>query len=792
MKIIKSWLREWVDFDISFLELGERLTMRGIEMEGIETLNPLFPKVIGAKVLETSPHPNAEKLHKVTVFDGHRSHHLVCGDLSVKKGETVALALPGAKVGEFEIATRKVRGEISEGMLCSEQELGIGLEHQGVMRLENHFLPGRPLHEILPLQDEVLELSITPNRSDCLSVLGIAREVSSILGNPLKHPFDGDLNLNQFPSEDRVHIDNLEDCFQYHGALVDQVKISVSSFVTKRRLELCGIRSINSIVDLTNLILLEIGQPMHAFDFSRLAGGKIVVRRGRSGESILALDGQKYAVSQDELVIADTHQPVAIAGIMGGELSGVKLDTNTLFFESAQFNPSLVRRGSKKLGIKSESSYRFERGVDRDAVPLALKLACKHMTLQGSSIRYVTSGKHHKQFEPVRITLSAQECNKVLGTAMDDAFVSQSLSSLGIPQTGKQEFTIPGFRLDLERPIDLIEEVARVAGYDKLPEIPERPELVYVPESDMARTEDYLRDIMVKSGLNEVVNYTFVHEKECVDYSPVFPKGEYLLKIKNPLSPEFSTMRNAIIPGLIRNASASLNHQIPEVRIFEVGPVFPGLTPEQDVLKLSRMRVAFLIGGHREPDIWGEKPRELNYFDLKGVLEVVLEHFGVSGSVTLAQTNKEMSMYVVTAGSKNIGVITRYESGRMLGFKIKTAIYAAEIDIETMLNLQQGLKSEIMPPARFPKITEDVSFIVKQSVTHEQIMSVIKNSQTPDLIEVKVFDLFKGEGIPSGYKSLAYSMTYRNPLRTLTQEEVLDQHQNIKNALIHQLAIEIR
>ncbi|WP_462137224.1 phenylalanine--tRNA ligase subunit beta [Candidatus Mycalebacterium sp.] len=782
MKATVKWLKEYVNFDFSPFELGEMLTMAGLEVDSITPL--VHDKIVAARVEEVRPHPNADRLLLCSVTDGGASHEIVCGASNMKADDMVVLALPGAELPQtaanpegMTIKRTKIRGSESGGMLCSEQEIGLSpVKSDGIMILRDSVAPGTLLADIPGVEDTALEIAVTPNRPDCLSVIGIAREIAVATGGALKIPpslasvADGIDKTGAV----KVSVENKDGCPRYCCVRVDGVRVAPSPLWLRARLSACGIRPVNNIVDVTNLVLLESGQPLHAFDADRIKNG-LTVRQAREGESIKALDSEKYDLGTEDLVIADANRPVAIAGVTGGEDSGVNKATKNILIEAACFNSSQVRRTSKRLKLSSEASYRFERGVDPTAPPAALKRAAEIINkVAGGSEAYGFSDVCSIKIEPREVEVSLEKMWKTLGTSLPADKTEQLLASLGfeVSKSGAEGLSVkvPAFRPDVSRAADIFEEMARLIGYNAIPQT--EPSIAVTAQKVRGRAgrENAIKNVFLLSGFCEAVNYGF----ENPELLRIFDSAD-ALEISNPISNEMSAMRTTLLAGLMRNLKFNLSRQCADVRLFEEGKVFfpksNGELPEEEG------SFAAVAAGEGVPDLW--KSGGFDFFDMKGLLEKALKIFAGGDenflfSVEFKPGSNKKHFHPgksarIFAGETEIGDIGEIHPDTARAFEIAGAV-ALELSLEKLYSCNSGGEVVFSPLPKFPSLRRDLAFLVKKDLEIGNVISGVKGV-SPLVERVWIFDLFEDKSVGEDMKSVGISMLLRSSEKTLTDEE---------------------
>ncbi len=791
MIITVNWLREYVDFGITPEELADRLTMAGLEVESVEYRGKGLENVVVAQILGIRPHPDAEKLSLCDVSDGEKNYSIVCGANNMKAGDKVALAKigtnlpPGPKFPEgMTIKKAKIRGEVSEGMLCAENELGIGGEGEGIMILSPSATAGSRLIDEIGLNDVIFEINITPNRPDCLSVVGVAREVSAILGTKLNYP---DLSVKEGGEDIRelakVELLDPEKCPRYSCRVIKNVNIGPSPVWLKSRLESSGVRSINNIVDVTNYVLLELGQPLHAFDYDLLEGRKIVVRAAGDGEVIKTLDGVERKLTPEDLLICDGKRPVALAGVMGGENTEVSDGTKNILLESAYFDPAAIRKTSRKTGLKSESSYRFERGVDPNGITKALDRAAELMReLSGGQIAKGRIDAYPVKIEPSLVGLSIKRVNSLLGTSIDPGEVMRIAEGLGLENAqssnGDLVFRIPTYRVDLTREIDLIEEFARLYGYSGIPS--SLPAAIMKSEGidPEKRVRARLKEIFISGGFHEAINYSF----EDYELLTLFGKTE-ALGILNPLSSEGSVMRTSLLPGLLRNTALNLNRQEQDVRLFEIGKIF--IPAGKGKLPVEITKLAAAATGRRQPELWDKE--EFDFFDFKSLLEKGFDALSISGSVKFSRASEIGFLHpgksaVITIGNDDCGFIGELHPELRDKLDISKRLYVMEMDLDKITGKYGESKKAFSPLPRFPSVRRDIALIVDEETPVSSILEEIGRTASKLIEDAEVFDVFTGSPVEKGKKSVAVSLQLRASDKTLTEEEINKvQDKTIKN-----------
>ena len=803
MKVTLNWLREYVDFDFSADELAHRLTMAGLEVDAMERLGEGLDSVIVARLAEVRPHPDADRLTVCTVDTGSETCQVVCGATNHQTGDLVALAQVGTVLpGDFKIKKSKIRGQESQGMLCSAAELGLSGDSAGILILPDGLPLGTPFFEATGLKDVLFELGLTPNRPDCLSVAGVAREVAAMCGEPLQLP-EADIveSDNAAAKESSVEIEDADLCPRYAARLIQGVTIGPSPDWLVRRVEAVGMRSINNVVDITNYVMMELGHPLHAFDFNRLRDQRIVVRRAAAGEQFTTLDGQVRQLQADDLMICDGVGPVALAGIMGGLNSEVEENTTDILLESAYFQPTAIRRTSKRLGLHTESSHRFERGADVDMVPRALDRAAALIAeLSGGKVARGMLDEYPHKISRRIVDLSVPRCAGLLGVDIPAAEVRQVLSGIGLDSetrggdADQLQITVPNFRPDIEREVDLIEEVARLYGYDRIPASMPASRLACQRLPRHLALEKSVRDLMAGSGFAEVINYSFVAESSVDKLGlPADDPRRENVAILNPLSEDQAVMRTTLVPGLLETAAGNLAYRNEDLALFELRPVFRPLAGEE--LPVESLRLAALMCGRRDPEGWAQSAEPCDFYDLKGHVEDLLAllritdlRWEASATDSFYHPGKSAALF---AGDIRLGTLGELHPGLGQVFDLNRRVILCDLDLEAAFRLA-GEFPGFKPLSRFPDIARDSALLVEEEIPYRQVMEVLQGVKLKDLEDIVLFDVYQGEGVPAGKKSLAIRARYRSPERTLTDEIVQKQHDKLIKILEKELGAALR
>ncbi len=770
MKFSESWLRTFVDPKLSGAEFSHLLTMAGLEVEEEDTVAPPFNDVIVAQVLEVVKHPDADRLNVCKVDIGAAApQQIVCGAPNVAAGLKVPCALPGAKLpGDFTIKVAKVRGVESSGMLCSAKELGIAEDASGLLVLPADAPVGQGIREYLDLDDRLLTLKLTPNRADCLSLTGIAREVAALTGAPARYPEVGEAPVTIETRRD-IRLEAPHACPRYCGRVIAGVDARAPTPLwMQRRLERSGIRPISALVDITNYVMLELGQPLHAFDNARLEGA-IVPRMARAGEQILLLNEQTLTLEDDVLLIADDRRPVAMGGIMGGEESGITLETRELFLEAAFFAPGAIAGRARRYGFVSDASHRFERGVDfggtRRALERATRLVLEICGGQAGPVSEAQAALPERT--PVRLRPS--RVARVLGLAFDSARIAELFTRLGLTFVREGEdfvVTPPSYRFDIEIEEDLIEEIARLHGYDNIPAPAPQGALSMLPQTEDARPLARIRRIVAGRGYQEVVNFAFVEEAWETD----FGGNAAPIRLANPIASQLAVMRSTLIGGLVANVATNLKRRQNRVRVFETGRCFTRAAASGPVAGFRQpWMLAALAYGSALPEQWGAPARNVDFFDVKGDLEALLAP---------AELRFEPATHPALHPGRSARVLIDGAPAGFLGelhpqwvqkydLPLAPVLFELELDPLTRARLPQYAEVSRQPPA-----IRDLAIVVPHETSLQALIDGMTANRPALVQDIRLFDLYTGKGVGTGKKSLAFRIVMQDTQRTLQDAEV--------------------
>ena len=795
MNISRSWLKKYVDFALSDEELSAKLTMAGLEVEGVSKTGSVPEGVVTAKILSRNKHENSDHLSVCQVDKGDEVLQIVCGAPNCDAGNIVPLATIGTEFkdeeGSFVIKKGKLRGVESFGMMCSARELGLGNDHDGLMILPPDTKLGVPLGELLD-SDTVYDCSVTPNRPDWLSHIGVARDLAALLETEMKADAVN-VNCCNGTAKENAALVTLKDtdiCPLYAARIIRGVKVGESPEWMKKALNAVGIRPINNLVDITNYVMLEHGVPLHAFDIRNLQGGKIVVRRAAAGESIVALDGKKYDLTSDDLCICDEAKPVAIAGVMGGEYSGIQDDTDTVLLESAFFQPDFIRMTSRRLGLASDASYRYERGVDRDHV-----IAAGHRALQ--LILELAGGTYEEYCEAsagaVEERSVVADYNRIrglLGMDVCDCRIKEILTSLGFKLEGENTFKVPSWRLyDVFGEADLAEEVARIHGLDKLPDLPIRALNADFTKDDCAKLE-ILRSQLCSLGADEILTMSLIDEKSATA-DGIFT-AEDLIRPINPISLDLAIPRPSLFPGMLAAIRCNVSRQNPDLAMFEIGHVF---CANQEKFPEERDELGIMLTGRVHPEYYGQERKQVyDFYDLKGMLEQLFELRRLQRVVFETAEDPRFLKGVCAAvkiDNKLCGYLGEVAPRLTKGMRLTTPLYAAILQLDVLFAAKTK-STDYQPLSQFPATTRDVAFLAPAELENRKVMDFIKNAHVPNLERVELFDLFQDKSLGEGKKSMAYTLVFRSNERTLTDTEVNTAHEKLRIKLEKGLGVELR
>lgn len=777
MIVSLNWLKEYVDLNgISVKDIVDKLTTSGSEVEEVIDRSSEFENITIAKVEDVKKHPNADKLSVCKVNDGTKIYDVVCGAPNVKTGQTVAFAKVGAVIpnGKFEIKEAKIRGEKSSGMICAEDELGLSDDHSGIMILDENLKIGEPLAKALNMDDVILEVAITPNRSDELSHIGLARDLSAIFNRSLTIPKIKTcytlVDKNKFAE---IKIENLSACPRYCGIVVKNVKVDESPKWLKDRLTGIGLRPINNIVDITNFVLHEVGQPLHAFDLDKISGSEIVVKNFSGEGKFTTLDSKERNMRSSDLMICDAEKPVAIAGVMGGENSEVTSTTKNILIESAYFNPSSIRKTAKRLGLSSDASYRFERGIDPNGTLAAgLRTAELIKEIAGGEIINEIIDIYPNKIEPKFLSVRFSRIERILGFKISNENVKSIFMGLKFDITKESddllEVKVPTFRNDIEREIDLVEEIIRIYGLDEIPPV-QKISLSLDKKVDETDFENSIRNKFTALEFNEVICNSLLSEEKIID-------GKNPIKVLNPQSTEMSTLRTSLLPGILMNISRNLKVKENDLMFFEIGQVFSKKNYEIKSFEdfEENQNLTFAVCGERINSTWYQKSQNFDIYDLIGINDNIIEQLNINAKIE-KKYNLESNVcefgFEQKIGSNVIGTGGKLKKEILEKFEISKDVYFAEYNLSQLRKLDKLVRKS-QPLLKYPKVFRDFSFILDKKITYSEVLNTIKDSSSKLLKNVNLFDIFESETLGSDKISLAFQLEYFDETKTLREDEI--------------------
>lgn len=799
MKVSLSWLNDYVNIEMAPSDLAEALTMVGLEIESVSERYRYLDTVYVGRIEEIGPHPNADKLHLCRVDTGREQISVVCGAPNAEIGMLSPIALPGTEFPDgFVLEKNVIRGQTSAGMLCSEGELGLGDDRSGIMSLDPSLSVGDQLASALGLSDTVFEIEITPNRPDCLSVIGVAREIAAIQNSRLTYPdFKLEDKDNSISRQTSIKIEAPDHCPRYVARLLEDIQIKPSPFWLQERLLSVGLRPINNIVDVTNFVLMETGQPLHAFDFDRLSENRIVVRTANKGETFITLDEKERFLDAEMLMICDGAKAVAIGGVMGGLNSEIEDDTTRVLLESAYFNPVSIRRTTKQLGLGTDAAYRFERGVDPGGTITAANRAAKLMAeVSGGRAVGGLIDEYPGRQSVKSLKLSTQKTNRLLGTRLQRKQIENLLKSIeftiGQKTAAKDKDTLvvtpPSFRVDISRPEDLMEEVARLFGYNNIPTtFPQMPATGRLSTKEI-NLRNRTRLLMNGFGFREAINYSFAHRQsgDHLRLKAADPRRQ-LVNILNPLTEDQAAMRTSLVPGLLQTAHYNFAQQIKNLRIFEIGKIFIDETSQQ--LPTENEVLAGLWTGSRYEASWHGHEAQCDFYDIKGVVEAFLNALQIN-DVQFSRLPENECTYTrpgysaqILGNQTRLGLVGQLHPQVLANFDLAQAAFLFELNFDNLIPLLKDTTVS-RPTPKFPAIFRDITIIVNTALETREIISTALK-QSPELVEdVRLLSVFEGTPIAPGNKSVSLRVTYRSPQKTLEDEAVTPIHQSIADRLV--------
>lgn len=792
MLVPVKWLKDYVNINVDTKTFADAMTMSGSMVEAVEEMGKEIENVVVGKILKVERHPDADKLVITQIDVGNEIIQIVTGATNIKEGDYIPVAQNGSSLpGGVKIKKGKLRGIESNGMLCSAQELSIPLDNlppellDGIYILEKEYPLGMDIKEVLGLNDAVIEFEITNNRPDCLSIIGIAREAAATLGEKLKYPevvvAENDESLSSYVS---IEVRNNELCPRYTARVIKNVKIQPSPGWMQDRLLKSGVRPINNIVDITNYVMIEMGQPMHAFDLDKLAGRKIIVRNANEGEKITTLDEVERTLNESMLVIADQDHIIGIAGIMGGMNSEIEEGTNTIVFEGANFQALNIRHSSRKLGLRTEASGRYEKGIDTELAEKALERACNLVQLLGAG--EVVGGKKDIYPNPKQnrhIKFDTDKARSFVGADISTEKMKEYLEALEFNVDSNFNVTVPTFRDDVEIEADLTEEIVRIYGYDKIPSKLMDTTFTQGGKSYKQKMVDKAKDILTAQGLFEVYTYSFVSPGI---FNKINLKAESpmrnAIKLINPLGEDQSIMRTTLIANIMDVIARNYNKKIEAGQFFELSKVY--LTEKLPLTDLAEEREVLTVG------MFGD----VDFFDLKGIVENLMEELNIKTYRILSSNHDSLHpgrTAELIINNKRIGWLGEVHPDVLDNYGVPVRVFIAELNFDEIINQSNPeIKYKALP--RYPSVSRDIAVVVDEEITAGQIEEIIKNKGGKTVEDVKLFDIYRGSQVEKGYKSMAYAITYRSDEKTLTEEEISKVHNKILNSLANQVGASLR
>ena len=793
MKFSEKWLREWVNPPLSTDDLVSQITMAGLEVDGVEPVADKLSQVVVGEIVDTKPHPNADKLQVCLVSKGDETVQVVCGAPNARVGIKVPFALVGAKLDDFKIKKAKLRGVESFGMLCSERELGLSDQHEGLMELPADAPLGSDINDYLGLEDVVIEVDLTPNRSDCLGMVGIAREVGLMNNLDVCSP-----EISAVPEviSDKVAV-NLAagtHCPRFVGRVLKGVNLSVQSPLwLVEKLRRSGIRAIDPVVDVTNYVMLELNQPMHAYDYDKLTGD-ITVRAAKPAETLTLLNGSQIALAEGSLLITDDSGPIGLAGIMGGASTAVSDSTQDIYLEAAFFAPIAIAGRARGYGLHTDAGHRFERGVDYNGQVTAIERATQLIaSIAGGVAGPVVDTVNEAELPSVnRVRLRAARVERVLGMAIDAADIENILKRLEFIFEADQSsdgaawwVDSPSHRFDITIEADLIEEISRIIGYDALPVTRPVAKVAMIPQSERVKTVGVLKQSLVSRGYAEAITYSFVDSGLQSLLAPM----DQAVALKNPLSSEMNVMRASLLPGLLSAVAHNQNRQQLDIRLFEVGMVFRNNEKAMTLDNIHQhQKIAMVITGRRFPERWSHEGHNVDFFDLKGDLQGLIGDRLMFDAAAIPGLQAGQSAMLSVAG-QTIGFMGLLEPGSTKAFQLKAPVFVAELDLALA---QARLVPDVLEISKYPEVRRDIAILVARNVSAQALRQDIEASAGIGLINLKLFDVYMGEGIDPDKKSVGLGLTFQHPSRTLTDDEVNTAMAEVVSSLSRRFEAELR
>lgn len=794
MRVSYEWLLEYIDPGVTAAELAEMFNLSGVEVGAVERFGPTLPNVVVGQVTALEQHPGRSNLVLVKADVGDDILHIVCGAKNMKVGDKVIVAKPGSILpGSRHIEEAVIYGESSSGMLCSAQELGLDLGAVDEILVIDKTSPvGEEAEKVLGFDDFILHLELTPNRADCLGMVGVANEVAALTGGSVKMPrLDHPETGEDISSLVKVSVEDEELCPRYTIGAIKNIKIERSPFWMQLRLLKAGIRPINNIVDITNYVMWEFGQPLHAFDLQLIKNSKIVVRRAKRDEILITLDGLQRKLDTHTLVIADGVEPVGLAGVMGGENTEITSSTRDVLIEAANFDPTNIRKTARRFNLPSEASQRFERGVNPQAAIWAQeRTALLISEIAGGEVARGIIDHNQIVLEPRKVNLRPERVNKILGLEIAENEMVKILSRLGFEidqnEKGLLKVSVPLRRADIVLEEDLVEEIARLYGYDNIPTTLPKGKLIENREPMNERLLGIIKNTIAASGYFECITYSFINPINLMQLR--LPENDVRMKaipVQNPFSEEQAVMRTTLLPGLLKVVQNNINHRELNQMLFEIGSVYETEKLPLESLPVEKKKLTLAVTGLLPEANWIDKPREADIFTIKGALDALFSRLGIEEIeyAALAQPFSHPSRSaVIKKGELEVGYLTQLHPEVADNWEISQSVSVCELDLQTLLNLADPVP-EVAPLPRYPAAKRDLALVVSKDISASQLEEAIRKACEGLAVEINLFDLYEGKQIPSGKRSMAFSITFRHEERTLTDLEVSEALGRIQNSL---------
>jgi len=795
MKVSKNWLNQYVSIKSDNNFLADALTMAGLEVESIYDPYDYLQKVVIGRINKISAHFNADKLQCCQVDIGERVIPVVCGAPNIYENALIACALPGTRLSNGKLLKKTViRNEPSEGMICSEKELGLGDDSDGVLILDKPFQTGRLLKDALALTDTVFDIGLTPNRPDCASMIGVAREIAAIESEKLIYPeISFDETGPDTSTMTSVTIDHPDHCPRYAARVMLDVHIAPSPQWLQKRLRAIGLRPINNVVDITNFVMMETGQPLHAFDYDLLEENRIIVRTAKNDEKFTTLDNKERSMKDDMLFICDGKKPIAIAGVMGGLNSEINNNTKNVLLESAYFTPTSVRRTSKRLGLSTDASYRFERGIDPDGVIWAIDRAAQLMKdICDATICKGIIDNYPTPIDLVRVDVSIKKIHRLIGITPDCEQIISLLSSIEFTVNTIDEdllqVHVPSFRVDIKRPQDIMEEVARLIGYDEIPVVAPKSPIMAEKPSRHITYRNQIKEYLLGFGFTETINYSFISANSTNRLNlPSDDPRRQVVELRNPISEDQAVMRTSLVPGMLETVHRNLNQKNMHLKLFETGKVF--LNHSNAPLPKERESLVMIWTGSALLENWRQSGRNCDFYDLKGVIEMLMHRLHINKFSFVKPEKLKYNYYrsgyaaQINIKKKCVGIAGEIHSEVLNNYQIRQPVYICEIDYENLYHhIPEKIAAQSLP--RYPSTYRDMTLILHKTIQAEAIINVMKSCNERLVSDIQIFSVYDGEPIPSDKKSMSFRITYQSWEETLKDEKINQIHTEIGHKVV--------